>query len=112
MNGFVSAKKNLILANATPPLQAAHNATDSIPVLGTSITDYGAALDMTIKDGKTGINVSGTSDLAPLDKQAELFKTLLLMISLQYVQVQFQTVMHFTSQLITQLLLTQRLSIL
>lgn len=77
MGSFTAAKKDLILANATPALQAAHNATATIPILGTSVTDYGAALDMTIKDGKTGINISGTSDLAPLDKQAELFKTLL-----------------------------------
>lgn len=77
-NGFVSDGVNLIMANATPALQAAAQATTEIPILGTSVTDYGAALD--IKDwtgtGSTGFNVSGTSDLAPLDKQAEMVKEL------------------------------------
>ncbi len=76
VNGFVSSKVDLILANATPPLQAAAEATEEIPILGTSVTDYGSALSVELKDGKTGINVSGTSDLAPLDGQAELVKEL------------------------------------
>ncbi len=76
VNTFVSSKKDLILANATAPLQAAANATEEIPILGTSITDYATALDLEDFDGTTGINVSGTSDLAPLDKQADLIKEL------------------------------------
>ena len=63
-NGFVSAGVDLIMANATPALQAAQSATDSIPVLGTSVTEYGVALGLT--------DFSGTSDLAPLDQQAEM----------------------------------------
>lgn len=76
INGFVSSDVDLILANATAPLETASNATENIPILGTSITDYSTALGIELKDGKTGINVSGTSDLAPLDGQAELVKEL------------------------------------
>lgn len=76
INGFVSSNVDLILANATAPLETASNATENIPILGTSITDYSTALGIELKDGKTGINVSGTSDLAPLDGQAELVKEL------------------------------------
>ena len=72
VNGFVSANVDLIMANATPALQAASVATGSIPVLGTSVTEYGVALGIDGFDGLVGTNVSGTSDLAPLDKQAEM----------------------------------------
>ena len=72
INGLVSDKVDLILANATPPLQAASAATGDIPILGTSVTDYETALDLKLTDGCTGINISGASDLAPLDKQAEM----------------------------------------
>ncbi|MCR4876339.1 MAG: ABC transporter substrate-binding protein [Clostridiales bacterium] len=74
---LVSRQVNLIMANATPPLQACSNATGDIPVLGTSVTDYQAALEMELdENGATGINVSGTSDLAPLDGQASVLKEL------------------------------------
>lgn len=75
-NQFVSNKYDLIMANATPALQAAFSATNSIPILGTSVTDYGTALDIDNWTGVTGYNVSGTSDLAPLDKQADMIKEL------------------------------------
>ena len=71
-NGFVSAGVDLIMANATPALQAAQSATNTIPVLGTSVTEYGVALGLTDFDGVVGGNISGTSDLAPLDQQAEM----------------------------------------
>ena len=71
-NGFVSAGVDLIMANATPALQAAQAATNSIPILGTSVTEYGVALGLTDFDGTVGGNVSGTSDLAPLDQQADM----------------------------------------
>lgn len=71
-NGFVSAGVNLIMANATPALQAAVAATGDIPILATSITDYATALDMSDFTGVTGMNVSGTTDLAPLDGQADM----------------------------------------
>ena len=76
VNGYVSNKVDLIMANATPALQAAASATDIIPVLGTSITEYGVALDIENFNGVVGTNVSGTSDLAPLDGQAAMLKEL------------------------------------
>ncbi len=72
VDGFVSEDVDLILANATSPLQAAASATSTIPVLGTSITDYATALEISDWTGTVGTNVSGTSDLAPLDQQAEM----------------------------------------
>ena len=72
VNAFVSDEVDLIMANATPALQAAVNATEDIPILGTSVTEYGVALGIDDFNGTVGGNVSGTSDLAPLDKQAEM----------------------------------------
>lgn len=69
---FVSKKVDLILANATSALQAAFNATTTIPILGTSITEYGVALDIKDFNGTVGGNVSGTSDLAPLTEQGDM----------------------------------------
>ncbi len=71
-NGFVSDGVDLILANATSALQAAVSATQSIPILGTAVTEYGVALDIENFSGTVGGNVSGTSDLAPLDQQAAM----------------------------------------
>lgn len=76
VNQFVSNGVDLILANATPALQAAAQGTDQIPVLGTSVTEYGVALDISDFNGTVGGNVSGTSDLAPLDQQAAMIKEL------------------------------------
>lgn len=76
MNSFVSADVDLILANATPALQAAQAATNEIPVLGTSVTEYGVALGIDGFTGTVGGNISGTSDLAPLDEQAAMLKEL------------------------------------
>ena len=72
VNGFVSTGTDLIMANATPALTAAVSATNSIPVLGTSVTDYGVALDIDNFSGVVGTNVSGTSDQPPLDEQARM----------------------------------------
>ena len=72
VNGFVSDGVDLIMANATPALNAAATATGDIPVLGTSVTEYGVALGIDGFDGLVGTNVSGTSDLAPLDRQADM----------------------------------------
>lgn len=69
---FVSDEVDLIMANATPALQAAMSATAEIPILGTSVTDYGTALGISDWTGVTGTNISGTSDLAPLEGQAEI----------------------------------------
>ncbi|MEE3420238.1 MAG: ABC transporter substrate-binding protein [Lachnospiraceae bacterium] len=71
---LVSEKCDLILANATASLQAAAAATKDIPILGTSITEYGVALNIDGFDGTVGGNISGTSDLAPLDQQAAMVK--------------------------------------
>ena len=76
INSFVAANKNLIMANATPPLQAAAAGTVDIPILGTSVTDYATALDIADWNGSTGRNISGTSDLAPLSEQAAIIKEL------------------------------------
>ena len=76
VNQFVSSDVDLILANATAPLQAAAAATNEIPILGTSITDYATALSIDDWTGVTGTNISGTSDLAPLDQQADMLHEL------------------------------------
>ena len=76
MNGFVSEGVDLILANATWPLQAAASATADIPILGTSVTDYATALNLDNWTGTVGNNISGTSDLAPLDQQAAVIQEL------------------------------------
>lgn len=73
---FVSDKVDLILANATGALTAASQATADIPIVATSITDYATALDIKDWTGKTGFNVTGTSDLAPLEEQAKMIKEL------------------------------------
>ena len=72
INQFVASDVDLILANATPALQAASAATADIPILGTSITEYGVALEIADFSGTVGGNISGTSDLAPLDQQAAM----------------------------------------
>ena len=72
VNGFVASKVDLIMANATPAVAAAYNATETIPILGTSVTEYGVALGIENFSGTVGANVSGTSDLADLALQAEM----------------------------------------
>lgn len=72
VNDFVSKNVDLIMANATGALQAAANATVDIPILGTSVTEYGVALEISDFSGTVGGNISGTSDLAPLEEQAQM----------------------------------------
>lgn len=78
VNKFVADGVDLIMANATDALTTAATATNKIPIVATSITDYATALNVKPEDwtGKTGINVTGTSDLAPLDQQAAMIKEL------------------------------------
>ena len=76
VDGFISEGVDLILANATYPLQAARSATADIPILGTSVTDYATALELDDWTGTVGGNISGTSDLAPLDQQAAMIQEL------------------------------------
>ncbi|MBQ8005440.1 MAG: ABC transporter substrate-binding protein [Clostridia bacterium] len=77
ITNFVEKKVDLIMANATAALQAAYNGTTTIPILGTSVTDYPTALNLdreayTTSGGVIGKNVSGTSDLAPIAEQAAM----------------------------------------
>ena len=74
VNQFIAEEVDLIMANATPALQAASAATSEIPILGTSVTEYGVALGIENFNGTLGGNVSGTSDLAPLDAQAAMIR--------------------------------------
>ena len=76
INSFVSNNEDLILATATASLQAAAAGTSDIPILGTAVTEYGVALDLKDFDGTVGGNISGTSDLAPLDEQAAMLQEL------------------------------------
>ena len=70
VNTFTAKNVDLIMANATPALLAAANATTSIPVLGTSVTDYADTFA-----GNIPANVSGTSDAVPFDEQAKMMIT-------------------------------------
>lgn len=76
INQFVSDNVDLILANATDPLTTAATATSDIPIIGTSVTDFSSALQIEDMGEATGINVSGTSDLAPIDEQEAMLKEL------------------------------------
>ena len=67
INAFTAKKVDLIMANATPALLAAANATTTIPVLGTSVTDYADTFA-----GNIPANVSGTSDAVPFAEQAQM----------------------------------------
>lgn len=69
VNTMTAKKVDLIMANATPALLAAANATTTsqIPVLGTSVTDYADTFANNIP-----ANVSGTSDAVPFDEQAKM----------------------------------------
>ena len=76
VNGFLADNVDLIMANATPALQAAASATSTVPILGTSVTDYATALEIADWTGTVGCNISGTSDLAPLDQQVAMLQEL------------------------------------
>lgn len=75
-NQFVTDEVDLIMANATPALLAARSSTNKIPILGTSVTDYGSALEIDGFSGKTGVNISGTSDRVPEEEQAKILQEL------------------------------------
>ncbi len=77
INNFISSDVDLILANATLPLQTAAQATANIPILGTSVTDFATALGISDWTGATGVNISGTSDLAPIEEQEDMLIELL-----------------------------------
>jgi len=67
VNAINAKGPDLIMANATPALLAAANATTTVPVLGTSVTDYADTFK-----GNIPANVSGTSDAVPFDEQAQM----------------------------------------
>lgn len=67
INTFKARSVDLIMANATPALVAAAEATTSIPILGTSVTDYNDTFNNNVP-----ANVSGTSDAVPFDRQAQM----------------------------------------
>ncbi|MBE6899540.1 MAG: ABC transporter substrate-binding protein [Ruminococcaceae bacterium] len=75
-NQLVAEGVDLMMGNATAALQAAAAASATIPVVGTSITDYATALEIEGWTGKTGSNITGTADLAPLDEQAAMIQEL------------------------------------
>ncbi len=75
-NQFVGEEVDLIMANATPALLAAQSATGTIPILGTSVTDYASALEIDGWTGATGTNISGTSDRVPESEQAKVLNEL------------------------------------
>ena len=77
INNFVSSDVDLILANATLPLQTAAQATADSPLLGTSVTDFASALGISDWTGATGVNISGTCDLAPIEEQEDMLTELL-----------------------------------
>lgn len=76
VSNFVSNQVDLIMANATDAMAAASQATADIPIVATSITDYATGLEIENWTGKTGYNVTGSSDLAPLKDQAAMIKEL------------------------------------
>lgn len=76
INDLIADEVDLIVANGTPALIAAAASTGDVPILGTSITEYGVALDIEEFNGIVGGNVSGTSDLAPMDQQAAMIPEL------------------------------------
>ena len=71
-NNFVSSGVDLIMANATGSLQAASSATSSIPIVGTSITNYATAMGVNDWAEMKGKNITGTSDLAPIEEQENM----------------------------------------
>ena len=75
-NKFIADKKDLIFAISTPSAQAAYNATKNIPILITAVTDPVAA-GLVTSLAKPEMNVSGTSDYIPIEKNLELIKTLI-----------------------------------
>ncbi len=72
---FVNDDVDLIMANATQALTSAATATPDIPIVGTSVTDFVTTGTVKSND-KPGTNVTGTSDLAPIDQQIALLKRL------------------------------------
>lgn len=75
VNQFVSSKVDLIMANATNAVKAAREATSDIPIVGTSVTDY-VFSGLVASNEAPGANVTGASDMNPVNVQVQLMKTL------------------------------------
>lgn len=75
VNQFVSSKVDLIMANATNAVKAAREATSDIPIVGTSVTDY-VFSGLVASNEAPGANVTGASDMNPINVQVQLMKTL------------------------------------
>lgn len=75
VNKFVSGKVDLIMANATNAVKAAKEATSTIPIVGTSVTDYKKS-ELVESNEKPGCNVTGASDNNPVSSQVKLMKAL------------------------------------
>ncbi len=73
---FVSDGKDLILAIATPAAQAIAAETKDIPILVTAVTDP-AAVGLCDSNEVPGGNLSGTSDLTPVEEQIDLLTEIL-----------------------------------
>ncbi len=78
VDALVSSNVDLLLANGTTPIEIAAGRTETLPIIATDITDYAISLGIEKTSKHTGKNISGTSALISLDKQAamiqELFK--------------------------------------
>lgn len=73
---FINDKSDLILAIATPAAQAIANMTKDIPILITAVTDP-ADSKLVADNNAPGGNVTGTSDLTPVEAQIELLKEMI-----------------------------------
>ena len=74
-DSFIAQKVDLALAIATPAAQMLMGKTETIPVLGTAITDYVDA-KLAKSNEEPGYNVSGTTDMNPIAEQIDLLKAL------------------------------------
>lgn len=72
---FVSQNKDLILAISTPSAQSALQSTQDIPILFTAVTDPISAGLLKEMDSPEG-NITGTTDMVPIEQQLELGKTI------------------------------------
>jgi len=68
---FVADKVDLVLGIATPAVLAIAGKTETIPILGTAVTDYVEA-KLIQSNEKPGLNVSGTTDMNPVEEQIAL----------------------------------------
>ncbi len=77
-SGFVDKKVDLICAIATPSAQASYNAAmdAGIPVIYTAVTDPVAA-QLAAEDGSSVGEVTGTSDVLPVESQLKMIREIL-----------------------------------